>query len=394
MERMYYYDSYKRSFTANVVDASFVNGYYEIILDETYFYPESGGQPADTGTIDGIKVENVILKNNKVIHMLKEIPKNKSVFCEIDWEKRFDNMQQHSGQHLLSAVFYKLYNAETESFSIGDNCSHITLTNNNLSESELAEAEEEANKIIYSNLPISTYFVDNKELAKLPLRKKPKVNENIRIVEIKDIDYSPCGGTHVKSLGEIGLIKIRNYEKSKKGIRIEFLCGLRAIKDYTVKNNCINTLISLLSVKEDEILGKVNKLVLENKELKKELNMMKENILLYEAEKLISESVDLKKYKLVTKTFNDRDLKELRTLSQIVTKEKGIVCILCSISKNANIVISRSEDVNININSFFNSILDIIDGNGGGNQKICQGCGKAENIDKALERAIDIISNY
>jgi len=121
---------------------------------------------------------------------------------------------------------------------------------------------------------------------------------------------------------------------------------------------------------------------------------MKENILLYEAEKLISESVDLKKYKLVTKTFNDRDLKELRTLSQIVTKEKGIVCILCSISKNANIVISRSEDVNINTNSFFNSILDIIDGNGGGNQKICQGCGKAENIDKALERAIDIISNY
>ncbi|MDI3310391.1 MAG: DHHA1 domain-containing protein [Thermoanaerobacterium sp.] len=394
VEKLYYHDSYKSSFSAEIVDINFANGYYEVLLDETYFYPESGGQPADGGFIDGIKVENVILRDDKVIHVLKTAPKNKFVNCEIDWEKRFDNMQQHSGQHLLSAVFYKLFNAETESFSIGRDSSHITLTNSNLSEDNIKEVEIETNRLIYSNLPIITYFIGNEELKRLPLRKKPKVDENIRIVEIKDFDYSPCGGTHVKSLGEIGIVKIKKFERTKKGLRIEFVCGFRAFNDYLKKNNYINSLITSLSAKEEEILEKVDKILDENKELKKELIKLRDNILQYEAEKLIAESINLKNFKLVAKIFNDKDMKELRTLSQIITKEKGIICILCSTTNCGNIVISRSDDVDVNINSFFKTILDVIEGNGGGNQKTCQGSGKIDNLDLALDKAISLISNY
>ncbi|MGJ7044059.1 alanyl-tRNA synthetase [Thermoanaerobacterium thermosulfurigenes] len=394
MEKLYYHDSYKNSFTAKVIDINVTNEYCEVILDKTYFYPESGGQPADSGFIDGIKVENVFLRDDKVIHVLKTPPKNDLVICEIDWEKRFDNMQQHSGQHLLSAVFYKLFNAETDSFSIGDDSSHITLTNSNLSEDNLKEVEIETNRLIYLNLPVTSYFVKDDDLKKLPLRKKPKVDENIRIVEIKDFDYSPCGGTHVKSLGEIGIVKIKKFERTKKGLRIEFVCGFRAFNDYLEKNNYINSLITSLSAKEEEILEKVNKILDENKELKKELIKLKDNILQYEAEKLVAESVNLKNFKLVTKIFNDRDMKELRVLSQIITKGKGFVCILGGITDCGNIVISRSDDVDIDINSFFKEILDVIEGNGGGNQKICQGSGKVEKVGLALDKAVNLISKY
>lgn len=394
MDKLYYYDSYKSSFIAKVIDINDTNEYCEVILDKTYFYPESGGQPADSGFIDGIKVENVFLRDDKVIHALKTPPKNDLVSCEIDWEKRFDNMQQHSGQHLLSAVFYKLFNAETESFSIGDDSSHITLTNSDLSEDDLKKVEIETNRLIYLNLPVTSYFVKNDDLEKLPLRKKPKVDENIRIVEIKDFDYSPCGGTHVKNLGEIGVVKIKKFERTKKGLRIEFVCGFRAFNDYFKKNNCINSLTTTLSAREEEILEKVHKLLDENKEIKKELNRMRDNILQYEAEKLVAESVNLKNFKLVTKIFNDRDMKELRALSQIITKEKGIICILCSTMGCGNIVISRSDDVDIDINSFFKEILDVIEGSGGGNQKTCQGSGKVEKVGLALDKAVNLISKY
>lgn len=392
MDKLYYYDSYKSSFTAKVIDINVTDEYCEVMLDKTYFYPESGGQPADSGFIDGIKVENVFLKDDKVIHVLKTPPKNDSVSCEIDWKKRFDNMQQHSGQHLLSAVFYKLFNAETDSFSIGDDSSHITLTNSDLSEDNLKEVEIETNRLIYLNLPVVSYFVKNDDLEKLPLRKKPKVDEDIRIVEIKDFDYSPCGGTHVKNLGEIGIVKIKKFERTKKGLRIEFVCGFRAIDDYFKKNNYINRLIALLSAKEEEVLEKIDKILDENKELKRELNRMRDNILQYEAEKLIAESINLKKFKMVAKTFDDKDMKELRALSQIITKEKGIICILGSVADCGNIVISRSDDVDIDINSFFKEVLDVIEGNGGGNQKTCQGSGKAEKVGLAIDKAINLIS--
>ncbi|SNX55201.1 DHHA1 domain-containing protein [Thermoanaerobacterium sp. RBIITD] len=393
MQKLYYYDSYTKDFTANVVDIRKINGYYEVILDKTYFYPESGGQTADHGTIDGLKVENVILRDDDVIHILKECPHNKTVSCLIDWNRRFDNMQQHTGQHLLSAVFNKLYDAETESFNIGDMFSHITILNDKLSEKDIEKVEEETNKIIYLNLPVITYFVDNEKLNELPLRKEPKISNNIRIVEIKEFDYSPCGGTHVKNLGEIGIIKIRKWEKVKDGIRVEFVCGLRAVKDFINKNNYINRLTNILSIQESGVINSVNKLTLENKELKKELNKLKDNILSYEAEKLLDKSINLNKYRLIVKTYENRKIKELRTLSQIIAKGRGMIAILSNVSENVDIIISRSDDVNININSFFKEILDVIDGKGGGSPKSCQGSGKLkENLNIAIDKAVNMIS--
>lgn len=392
MGKLYYEDCYKRNFTANIINIKEIGDKYVVVLDNTYFYPISGGQPDDRGLIDGIKVNKVYIKDDSVMHVLDVKPIHKTVKCEIDWERRFDNMQQHTGQHLLSAIFYKLYDAETDSFSIGDEYSHITISNDRLLPEDIKNVEREANKVIYLNLAVKTYFVDKSKLNELPLRKMPKVTKNIRIVEIDKIDYSPCGGTHVKNTGEIGLIKIRKYEKVKNGMRIEFVCGMRALNDYIIKNYEINKLMSLISSSELELINNVNKLRNENKDIKKELNKIKEDYLAIEAKELFSDSSNEMDFKMINKTFKNRNINDLRMLSWNLIKNPKTISILSNISDGVDIIISRSDDVDLEINSFFKDIMDILDGRGGGSSKICQGTGtKIWSLDKAIETVYTIV---
>lgn len=390
-QKLYYYDSYTIDFDANIINRKIVDNKCIIVLDGTYFYPTSGGQPCDAGTIGGAKVLEVYEKDGVIYHVVERCPDGLNVHCKIDWNKRFDHMQQHSGQHLLSCVFEKVYGADTESFSIGNDFSHITVGKDSLTLDEALKVEVKVNELIYKNIPVKTYIVDENGLLELPLRKRPKVKNSVRIVEIEGIDYSPCGGTHVKSTGEIGMVKIRKWEKAKRGVRIEFVCGFRALYDYSFKNDYINRISNILSVKDIDVLQGIEKLIQENKVLKKELSGLKERILLYEAKELINKSEAYGGIHIIYRIFEGRDFSEVKNLAQYIVESENCLVIFGNKTDIANIIISRSDNIDIEINKIFKDILLIINGRGGGSSKTCQGGGSIDKLEVAMDRALNII---
>ncbi len=286
-EKIYLKNPYITEINARIVEKKYSNNKFYLKLDRTIFYPNlAGGQPGDKGTIAGVKVIDTYEENNDIIHIVNENIDTNKVQLSIDWDTRLDYMQQHTGQHLLSSVFYKLYSAQTLGFHIGEDYVYIDITIPELKIEDIERVEIVANKIIYSNFSINTYIVQKNDLDRIPLREKPIVDSNIRIVEIDDIDYSPCCGTHLRNTGEIGMIKIRKSEKYKENTRVEFVCGNRALKDYSQKNLQINNISALLSINDTNVYEKVEKLYTQKEKLEKENRILKEELLKYKCEKL------------------------------------------------------------------------------------------------------------
>jgi alanyl-tRNA synthetase len=224
-ERLYYTDSYLREFRASVIETG--NGGCRVYLDRTAFYPASGGQPFDTGSIGDAAVIEVADEGDRVAHITGASVAAGEVVCAIDWPRRFDHMQQHSGQHLLSAVLVELYGAPTVGFHLGAESSAIDI-GASLADTELAAAELRANEVVFENRPMSVSFEDASAAA--GLRKASEREGTLRIVNIEGLDRSACGGTHVRATGEIGPVLIRKLERVHGNLRIEFLCGLRAVR--------------------------------------------------------------------------------------------------------------------------------------------------------------------
>lgn len=276
--KLYLENPYLRQTSARIIDKKYENDLYYLKLDGTIFYPHlSGGQPRDAGTINGIEVKDVYEENGAIIHVIGENIHSEKVTMKIDWNTRIDNMQQHTGQHLLSAGFYKLYNGDTVGFHIGSEYVYVDINLQDMNWEQAEKIETYVNKIITSNFEIKTYYVGLNDLDNIPMRKKPKVNSNIRIVEIDGIDFSPCAGTHLSNTGEIGIIKIRKWKKYKGNIRVEFVCGNRALDDYTWKNRDMNEIAILLSSKDTDVVDKVKLLFDQKKELEKQLRKAKLN---------------------------------------------------------------------------------------------------------------------
>lgn len=226
-KRLYYNDSYLLSFDARLVRQELRENGAAVVLDESAFYPTSGGQPHDQGSINGVPIIDVVDEGEEVIHILKQpLPHDTTIVeCRIDWARRFDHMQQHAGQHILSACFEQLFDAETVGFHLGQEVVTVDIAKDSLSKEEADQVENMANDNIYANKEIKAYFVEQEDVPSIPLRKPPTVTENIRIVEVDEFDYSACGGTHPARTGEIGMIKIRRWEKSRGNLRVEFVCG-------------------------------------------------------------------------------------------------------------------------------------------------------------------------
>ncbi len=225
-ERLYYTDSYLREFRASVADRG--DGGHRIYLDRTAFYPTSGGQPHDTGTIAGVRVVDVVDEDDRIAHVLERPVDGGEVECRIDWARRFDHMQQHTGQHLLSAVLLDLYRAQTIGFHLGAESSNIDIGAGALDSQQAAEATDRANSQVFENRPVGVSFEDAS--GDLGLRKATERRGTVRIISIDGYDRSACGGTHVRATGEIGPILIRKLEKAHGSVRVEFLCGLRAVR--------------------------------------------------------------------------------------------------------------------------------------------------------------------
>lgn len=271
-ERLYYTDAYLRTFTSCVV-AFALNGTWGgrpgVTLDRTAFYPTSGGQPHDTGTLGGAAVVDVVEVNGSIVHIvggLDGVPPASSALAvgaevegTVDWERRFDHMQQHTGQHVLSAVFARELGAETVSVHL-DGSSTLDLAISSLEPEAARRVEDAANRIVFENRPVTVRFVSEAEAAQLGLRRPPQRSGTIRVVEVLDCDRSACGGTHVRSTGEIGPIVLRRWERTKGQIRVEFLAGRRAIDDYRWKHALITEWSGRLTVGERDLHGALDKL--------------------------------------------------------------------------------------------------------------------------------------
>lgn len=371
-KKLYYDDSYVTEFKGNVIDVIPYNKGYAAILDETYFYPESGGQPSDTGYIDDARVLDVEFHDGIVYHILDKPLEIGTYKCKIDFDKRFQNMQQHTGQHILSAAFIELFNASTDSFHIGDEMSHIDIDKPGLSQAEIMSVEMRANEIVYNNIPVLSYIVTGEEAANFPLRKHPSVDKDIRIVEIKSYDYSPCGGTHVRNTGEIGIIKITKWEKSKNKLRIYFACGKKALVYFRKINKIIYEIADHFSANISDIPNRINTLELEKRGAQKEISTLKNELALYISDSLYNKCEKLNSNtKLIIDIFNEYDEELLRIISFKLSQKPKTLAILGNVSKQ-KFIISRSEDLDLNLKELFSDIYNHFECNGGGSVKQVQ----------------------
>lgn len=396
MENLYEKDPYKKKFKTDLNSIEEKNNKYHVTLEKTYFYPEGGGQPSDKGKINGIDVNYVYKENEKVIHILKKEPVNeKNLTCEINWDRRYDFMQQHTGQHLLSAVFKNKFNLNTVGFNLSEESLRIDL-DKKVSKEKIKEVEETVNDYIYENIEISTLYPKKETLNNIDLRKKPSVDSNIRVIKIDNIDYSPCGGTHLKNTGELGIVKITNIDNYKGGLRISFVCGQRALKDYSFKNNIITKLKDILSVPSLNLVKEVKRYRSELKECENKISELNKKLKEYQAEDLKKSAEIINGIKVITKQFEEQTYNDVQLLSDILCNDNNIICIFAQKDDNtARMLLSRSEDIeNINMNDIIDKPLEFIEGQGGGNKLKAQGGGsKVENLSKALTIAEDTIKN-
>jgi alanyl-tRNA synthetase len=380
--KLFYQDAYIQTFSAKVVkEAKDSAGNLFVVLDQTAFYPTGGGQPHDTGTIGDVNVLNVEEIDGEIRHFIEkplQISKNE-VVGRIDWQRRFDHMQQHAGQHILSAAFDNLFHYKTISFHLGNEVLTIDLDTDTLLEAEADQAERLANQIILENRSIETKWLTEAELSQYPLRKATKVKDDIRLVIIPDFDYNGCGGTHPKSTGEIRAIKLLDWEKQKKKIRLQFVCGDRVLDQFQQKQTVLLGLTKLLNAPEKDMCGAVLRMLQSEKGLEKSLEQAQEKLLTYEAAELIAESSSLREEKLVSKVFQGRPIQELQKLARLVTAKEQY-CNVLFISENDNrlqVVCARGLNANQNMKSLIGDALKLINGKGGGNEAFAQGGGEA-----------------
>lgn len=387
---------YIREIQANVINKEFSDEKYLITLDRTIFYPHmKGGQPRDYGKINDIEVMDVYEKDGEIIHVTKENVVEDKVYLTIDWNNRFDHMQQHSGQHILSAAFYKLLNGQTASFHLGSEYVTIDINLSTLTDKDIEIVERFANQVIFSNFNIKTYIIGKTDITKFPLRKPPKVDNNIRIVEIENVDYSPCSGTHTRTTGEVGILKIRKYIKYKGMYRIEFVCGNRALKDYVKKNKQIYKISSLLSVNENNCFEGVNRLYKENIALNSKIKELNDELINYRVEAILEDSNKIKGVNYIVKLFEGVDFKTVRNITNsLINNNKNLVVLFGVINNNkTQFIFARTDDLYINMKDVFDNNIRTIDGNGGGNNKIVQGgCSlDKESLERFINRCLEYI---
>ncbi|MEK4997635.1 MULTISPECIES: DHHA1 domain-containing protein [Paenibacillus] len=365
--KLYYNSTYQTDWPTRVTETIEREDGLYVLLEETAFYPHGGGQPCDLGSIQGIPVLDVISEEELVLHKLERLPNEESVTCQIDWNRRFDHMQQHSGQHLLSAVCLEKHNFMTLSFHLGEDYCTIDIEVSELSADQLYSIEREVNRQIYLNHNILSYFVTGEEAAQLKLVKQPKVTENIRIVEIKDVEYNACGGTHVSSTGEIGMIKLLKAEKIKANTRIYFKCGYRALEEFNTSQQILGTLSSKFNTGKDEIIDRIEKWENEQKLLQAEIYLLKEKNDDYVVQELLNEQAG----KMIAQVFEDKSLKDLQSLANKLTSKCDLPVLLATSAEN-KVVFAQNGSTEISCGAFFKAHLGSYNGKGGGSDKLAQ----------------------
>jgi len=317
--KLYHEDAYLTEFNARIVERRDIEGKPAVVLDQTAFYPEAGGQSCDLGTIEGVEVLRVEENEGAILHILKSPLAAEAVHGRIDWPRRFDRMQQHSGQHILSQAFYEILKGETRSFHLGDDVSTVEIGIPKITDETLDRVEARANAVVFENRDVRTSFVPEDRIQEVPLRRPPKKGENglIRVVDIGEFDYSACGGTHVRRTGEIGLIKIVKWDKLRGNLRFEFVCGGRALRDYQAKTRVVRAAATAFSAADGDIPSAIANAQAEAKALKKRARGLEERLASFEAGRMIAEAQG----KVIRAAFEDRSPEEARFLALNIIKQ-------------------------------------------------------------------------
>ena len=394
-ERLYYGDSFLRNFSATVGDIREVSrgdgeSVWQVALDRTAFYPTSGGQPYDVGVLRAMSrggagldvlVEGVEEdEQGEVWHFVrKPLSAGTQVEAEIDWERRLDHMQQHTGQHVLSAVFLRELQAQTVSFHLGETTSTIDITAGSLAAHSLERVERLVNLIIADDRPVTVRYVERAEaeqmLAAGTLRKLPEREGRMRIIEIPEIDTNACGGTHVRSTGQIGGLFLRGTEKVTRGVRVEFVCGLRAVRAVRADASILAQATAALSAGAAEIPAALERLKAEAKGSTKERQRLREELAAYHAARLAVEDAIKGGLRLVERSFKDRDREYVKLLaSRVGSAAPSTAAVFCVEDGDpARIFLARSMDMDFDCGRILKETLARRGLRGGGSADLAQG---------------------
>ncbi|MEH7813573.1 alanine--tRNA ligase-related protein, partial [Bacillus toyonensis] len=350
-----------------------------VVLNETAFYPTGGGQPYDTGTLNGTLVTNVEEVNGEIRHFIAEQLETAEVEGKINWERRFDHMQQHAAQHILSAAFWDHFNIPTIGFHLGKETVTIDLETENLPAETIEKAVQIANNIVFENHPIRIQWMNLEEAKTLPLRKEPTLTENIRVVIIENFDYNGCGGTHPRRTGEVGLIQVLNWERNKGGIRLTFIAGWRTLKLMGQQQQIMKDVSKQLNSSETDIPAKVAQLLISQKENEKAIQTINEKLLFAEANELLQQPAEIHAGFLISKVFTNRSMQEVAKLSAIIIEqqEHAITYFVIENDDKLQCILACGKTVTLDMNALLKDALPAIEGKGGGNKKSARGGGKA-----------------
>jgi len=385
-ERLYYADCYLREFQARVIRTSSEAGGVRVFLDRTAFYPESGGQPADQGTLAGIAVLDVVEEGEEVVHVLTESPSTEVVQGIIDWRRRFDHMQQHTGQHVLSAAFEKAGGYKTVSFHLGTETSTIDLDSDRVGAKQIEETEELANKIVFENRPVQISFRPSAEANQMDLRKPAFREGDIRVVEVEGFDLSACGGTHVIQTGAIGLISIRKVDTSKGLTRVAFVCGGRALRRARRDFAILTEAARQFSTGLENVPELIAKQAQELRDAERLRNKLLEDLAELEALELWRSAPERNGSRVVRRLFAAEDGKKAKMLAHAVAKHPSAIALLGVRGKPAGLFFAQSPGGKPNLAEVLKQTLAKFGGKGGGAHDFAQGGGLRED---QLEEALD-----
>ena len=398
-DRLYYHDPYLKEFDAVVQRTERRDQRLVVTLDRSAFYPTSGGQPFDVGFLGPYPVVEVVdEEDGSVAHVLDDqalplapgtpaLEPGTAVRGSIDWRRRFDHMQQHTGQHVLSAAFDRLFGIRTVSFHMGAIASTIDLAREATS-AEIAAAETEANRIVWENRPVSIRYASAEEAARMPLRKESVRGGTLRLVDVEGFDLSACGGTHVARTGGIGVIAVASWERFKGGQRLEFLCGGRALDRWRILRDAVTASVRQVSVQPEELAGAIERLQSEAKEQKRSVAALQGDLARYRAVELAAsaEEVRLKPgttCRLVARAL-DADANGLKAMATAIVAAPGYLVALVSASQPALVVVARSADVDLSAQQLLGGLVAKFGGRGGGKPDFAQGGGLVAPADQII----------
>ena len=393
--RLYYDNAYLTEFDARVLDCRPNGEHYDVLLDESAFYPTSGGQPYDTGVLGDARVLDVNVDEGNVWHTLSHpLPVGETVHGQIDWPRRFDHMQQHAGDHMIASALHRLMGGVTIGLHISDDVSTIDVAMpegmTRIAAEDIRRIEADVNERIQRDVPIRCWFPAAEELASLPLRKAPTVSEHVRIVAIGEDEMVACGGTHPATAGQLGLVKILSVAPARGKMRVTFVAGQRALADYVRCHDAAHAAAGLLSTGVENLSAAVTALQEKLRAAEFELLRLRKEQLLSQAEHFVTEAEALPDGRRLIARFVEADALLLRDLTSRLIETPGVIALMGAMNGDQAIyVFGRAADVALNMGNLLRDSAKSLGGKGGGRPDFAQGGGCAEIMEAARQMILN-----